>query len=766
MAINTHESTSPPLQETVVHNNNTARAIEIVELSLLVSVLVYRVVYFEEQDRYLPWLLAFVCESWFTFNWILSVCIKWNQCTTKTYPERLLDRVKESEFPDVDMFVTTADPVLEASILTMNTVLSLLAVDYPSDKLTLYLSDDGCSPLTFYSLVETIKFAKVWVPFCKKYNVQVRAPFRYFNSKSTPLEHDSSHQFQQDWKKMKKEYGELYKKIDVAAERPFPCDRDPDFGVFSGLHRSDHPTIIKVVSENKEGNPTHLPHVIYISREKSPKHQHHYKAGAMNVLARVSGVMTNAPLMLNVDCDMYANNPQVFLHAMCMVFGFKNEENYAFFQFPQAFYDGLKDDPFGNQLANFFYTVNGISSCQGTVYSGTNCFHRRKVMYGSSPNDTTKSDYTINNEDLHKIFGKSVELRESAAQILSESNPNIKRRSSPSNFIEDAIHVASCSYEYGTSWGKQVGWLYGSTTEDLLTGLGIHGRGWRSAVTSPDPLAFLGCAPATYPSSLKQWKRWVTGLFEILFTDKNPLLLTIKGNLWFRQALGYLFFSLWAVRPIFELSYATLPAYCIITGSHFLPKIDEQAFLIFMGVFVIYNLYSFWEGRRIGLSVRTWWNLQRMGRVNAMTGSLFAFLRVMLKLMGLSNTVFEVTQKEHKSNDDGGTGDDNDNDSKNAGRLTYDKSPVIMPGVVILLINMIALINSVLRLTKVDYSENWMGVGGLGLGEMFCSVCVLVYFWDFLKGLFGSGKYGIPFSTILKSGALALLFVQACRNSF
>lgn len=73
--------------------------------------------------------------------------------------------------------------------------------------------------------------------------------------------------------------------------------------------------------------------------------------------ARVSGVMTNAPLMLNVDCDMYANDPQVFLHAMCIVFGCKNDQESGFVQFPQAFYDGLKDDPFGNQLAHYYVRI-------------------------------------------------------------------------------------------------------------------------------------------------------------------------------------------------------------------------------------------------------------------------------------------------------------------------------------------------------------------------------------------------------------------------
>lgn len=70
----------------------------------------------------------------------------------------------------------------------------------------------------------------------------------------------------------------------------------------------------------------------------------HYKQ------TRVSGVMSNAPFMLNVDCDMYANNPQVVLHAMCYFFGAKDEKDCAFVQFPQFFYDGLKGDPYGNQL--------------------------------------------------------------------------------------------------------------------------------------------------------------------------------------------------------------------------------------------------------------------------------------------------------------------------------------------------------------------------------------------------------------------------------
>lgn len=111
---------------------------------------------------------------------------------------------RKIELPAVDMFVTTADPELEPPIITMNTVLSLLAVDYPvnSKKLACYVSDDAASPVTYYCLVQTSNFAKLWVPFCRKYNVPVRAPFRYFTD-IIPTNTSSSHEFQQEWKKMK-----------------------------------------------------------------------------------------------------------------------------------------------------------------------------------------------------------------------------------------------------------------------------------------------------------------------------------------------------------------------------------------------------------------------------------------------------------------------------------------------------------------------------------------------------------------------------------
>ena len=75
------------------------------------------------------------------------------------------------------------DPLKEPPLITANTVLSILAVDYPVDKVSCHVSDDGAAMLTFESLVETADFARKWVPFCKKFSIEPRAPEFYFSQK-------------------------------------------------------------------------------------------------------------------------------------------------------------------------------------------------------------------------------------------------------------------------------------------------------------------------------------------------------------------------------------------------------------------------------------------------------------------------------------------------------------------------------------------------------------------------------------------------------
>ncbi|KAK7301909.1 hypothetical protein RJT34_12786 [Clitoria ternatea] len=78
-----------------------------------------------------------------------------------------------------------ADPGIEPPIMVINTVLSVMAYDYPTEKLSVYFSDDAASDITFYALLEASSFAKHWLPFCKRFKVQPTSPAAFFNNISS-----------------------------------------------------------------------------------------------------------------------------------------------------------------------------------------------------------------------------------------------------------------------------------------------------------------------------------------------------------------------------------------------------------------------------------------------------------------------------------------------------------------------------------------------------------------------------------------------------
>ena len=86
----------------------------------------------------------------------------------------------KDKLSDVDIFVCTANPKLEPPTMVINTILSCMSYNYPPEKLSIYLSDDGGSELTYYALLEASNFSKHWIPFCKKFNVEPRSPSAFF----------------------------------------------------------------------------------------------------------------------------------------------------------------------------------------------------------------------------------------------------------------------------------------------------------------------------------------------------------------------------------------------------------------------------------------------------------------------------------------------------------------------------------------------------------------------------------------------------------
>ncbi|EFH44473.1 hypothetical protein ARALYDRAFT_329979 [Arabidopsis lyrata subsp. lyrata] len=740
-----------PLCERISHKSYFLRIVDLTILGLLFSLLLYRIMHMSENDNI--WLVAFLCESCFSFIWLIITCIKWSPAEDKPYPNRLDERVHD--FPSVDMFVPTADPVREPPIIVVNTVLSLLAVNYPTNKLACYVSDDGCSPLTYFSLTEASKFAKIWVPFCKKYNVRVRAPFRYFLN---PLVATDDSVFSKDWKMTKREYEKLCRKIEDATGDSHWLDADGDFEAFSNTKPNDHSTIVKVVWENKGGvgDDKEVPHLVYISREKRPNYLHHYKTGAMNFLLRVSGLMTNAPYMLNVDCDMYANEPDVVRQAMCVFLeNSKNSNHCAFVQFPQEFYDS-----YTNEFAVLqSYLGRGVAGIQGPIYCGSGCFHTRRVMYGLSSDDledngslSSVATWEFLDEDsLVRKYGSSKEMVKSVVGALQlKSYP----QKSLTYFIEAAQEVGHCHYEYQTSWGN-LGWLYDSVAEDINTSIGIHLRGWTSSFVSPDPPAFLGSTPSVGLEAIVQQRRWATGAIEVLFNKQSPLIGMFRGKIKFRQRLAY-FWVLICLSSIPELIYFLLPAYCLLHNSALFPK--GPCLCLTATLVGMHCLYSLWQFMNLGFSVQSWYVAQSIWRIIATSSWLFSIQDIILKLLRISKIGFVIAKKtmpETRSVYESSQGED-DVPKSDLGKFEFDSSCHFIPGTFIMLVNLAALAGFLVRLQRSSCSH---GGGGSGLAEACGCILVIMLFHPFLKGLFEHGKYGIPLSTLSKAAFLTVLFV-------
>jgi cellulose synthase A len=344
-----------------------------------------------------------VCEIWFAISWILDQFPKWLPINRETYLDRLSLRYEKEGEPSrlepVDIYVSTVDPMKEPPLVTANTILSILAVDYPVDKVSCYLSDDGAAMLTFEVVSETSEFARKWVPFCKKFSIEPRAPEMYFAQKIDYLKDKVQPTFVKERRAMKREYEEFKVRVNalVAKAKKVPEEgwTMQDGTPWPGNNTRDHPGMIQVFLGHSGGHDTEgkeLPRLVYVSREKRPGFNHHKKAGAMNALVRVSAVLTNAPFFLNLDCDHYINNSKALREAMCFLMDPNVAPKLCYVQFPQRF-DGIdRNDRYANHNTVFFdINLKGLDGIQGPVYVGTGCVFKRQALYGYEPKQKEKT---------------------------------------------------------------------------------------------------------------------------------------------------------------------------------------------------------------------------------------------------------------------------------------------------------------------------------------------------------------------------------------
>jgi cellulose synthase/poly-beta-1,6-N-acetylglucosamine synthase-like glycosyltransferase len=712
------ESKDLPLYTTLEINSLICRVYACTYLAAIIGLVYYRIVYMPSEG-YWPWIVVFVAELGFAYGWILEHTFRWSLFERKVFPERLSQRF-ESDLPPVDIFICTADPIKEPPLTVINTVLSALALDYPVRKLSCYVSDDGGSPLTFYALLEASRFAKIWVPFCYKYSIQDRCPEAYF-SNAYALENENM-SFTREWKKMKEKYLELKNCVNNVVEMgSVPEDKQKQHKGFndwsSGSTLRDHPSIVQTLlqkGEDRDVQGNDLPNLIYVSREKRPGIPHNYKAGALNVLIRVSGVMSNAPFILTLDCDMYANNSEALRQAMCFFMDPKTGQQFAYVQFPQCFHGITKNDIYSNIHLRFRgIQLKGMDGIDGPLYGGTGCIHRRDALCGIEQSHT-----------------------------LSTS----KAQASPSKMMKYAGDLAKCACEENTLWGKEVGMIYGCAVEDVLTGFVIQSRGWKSIYCSPSKKAFLGGAPVNLNDTLIQNKRWTAGFLEFFLSKFCPYVYGIQRTR-ITQRMCYGWLCLMAPSSLYILCYGLVPALFILNGVSLFPKASNPWFILFASLVVSAYGYSLIEFLWIGGSFKSWWNEQRMWMIKGVSAYPFALFQVACKMIGVSEVGFELTNKVV--------------DSEAAKRYEAEMfefgvaSPLFVPPATLALINLISLIGGVARILR----EGYPAFESMALQLFLCSF-IVINSCPILEAMFMRKDKGrIPTSISIVS---ILVAVSAC----
>ncbi|KAM7472909.1 hypothetical protein LguiA_011092 [Lonicera macranthoides] len=764
---------------------NPYRMVIVTRLVVLAIFLRYRILN-PVHDALGLWLTSVICEIWFAFSWILDQFPKWFPIDRETYLDRLSFRYEREGEPNmlcpVDIFVSSVDPMKEPPLITANTVLSILAMDYPVEKISCYISDDGASMLTFESLSETAEFARKWVPFCKKFSIEPRAPEMYFSLKVDYLKDKVQPTFVKERRAMKREYEEFKVRINALVAKAMKVPAEgwimQDGTPWPGNNTKDHPGMIQVFlgqSGGLDAEGNELPRLVYVSREKRPGFQHHKKAGAMNALVRVSGVLTNAPFMLNLDCDHYLNNSKAVREAMCFLMDPQIGRKVCYVQFPQRF-DGIdRNDRYANRNTVFFdINMKGLDGIQGPVYVGTGCVFRRQALYGYEPPKGPKRPKMVSCDccfgrrkklqkySLHGANGESANTQgfDDDKELL-KSQMNFEKKfgqsaifvtstlmdeggvppsSSPAALLKEAIHVISCGYEDKTEWGLELGWIYGSITEDILTGFKMHCRGWRSIYCMPKRPAFKGSAPINLSDRLNQVLRWALGSVEIFFSRHSPVWYGYKGGkLKWLERFAYVNTTVYPFTSLPLLAYCTLPAICLLTGKFIMPEISTFASLFFIALFLSIFATGILELRWSGVSIEEWWRNEQFWVIGGVSAHLFAVIQGLLKILAGIDTNFTVTSKQ--------------SDDEDFGELyAFKWTTLLIPPTTILVINLVGVVAGISDAIN-NGSDSW----GPLFGKLFFAFWVIVHLYPFLKGLMGK-QNRTPTIVVIWSVLLASIF--------
>ncbi|TVU38483.1 hypothetical protein EJB05_11855, partial [Eragrostis curvula] len=750
------------------------RALILIRLVAVILFIGWRIKH-NKSDVMWFWATSVVADVWFAFSWLLYQLPKFNPI--KRTPDLAALRQQYdlpdggSLLPGIDVFVTTADPIDEPVLYTMNCVLSILATDYPVDRYACYLSDDSGSLILYEALFETSNFAALWVPFCRKHSIEPRAPESYFQLEGTIYSGRSPGEFMDDYRHVQKEYEQL--KVSLERLPTTIKERSDDYNKMKGKkegakatwmangtiwqgtwlepsenHRKGHHEgIVQIVQDHPSSKPqqglqvsnvtanvdAQLPMLVYVARGKSPCYDHNKKAGNLNAQLRISALLSNSPFVINFDCDHYINNSQALRAAMCFMLDPREGDNTAFVQFPQRFENVDPTDRYGNHNRVFFdgamYALNGI---QGPSYLGTGCIFRRLALYGIDPPRWRPDDITT---DSGK-FGNSVPFLNSVLAALKQERhitpPNLDE-----SFLAQMTMVVSSSYDNGTDWGRGMGYIYKIATEDMVTGFRIHGQGWKSMYCTMEVDAFCGTAPINLTERLYQIVRWAGGSLEMFFSHNNPLITGPRLHL--MQRTVYLNYNIYPYTSIFILLYAFCPVMWLIPEEILIQKpFTRYVFYLLIVIALIHTIGSF-EIKWAGTTWLDWWRNEQFFMIASLSAYPVVVAHMIVKLITRGKGVhFRVTSKQTTAKDE--------DDDKFAEMYEFRWVPMMIPAAVVLFSNIMAIGVAIGK--AIVYGRVWPAAQQrhAALGLLF-NVWIMVLLQPFALAVLGrwSKKPGILF---------------------
>ncbi|KAL6847407.1 hypothetical protein ACP4OV_023260 [Aristida adscensionis] len=825
------------------------------------------------------WAMSVTCEVWFAFSWLLDslpkLCPVQRAADLGVLAERFESPTARnpkgrSDLPGIDVFVSTADPEKEPPLVTANTILSILAADYPVEKLACYLSDDGGALLTFEALAETASFARVWVPFCRKHGVEPRCPEAYFAQKRDFLKNKVRLDFVRERRRVKREYDEFKVRVnslpDAIRRRSDAYNAGEELRARRRHHeengagaagaavpetvkatwmsdgsqwpgtwlaaapdhaRGDHAGIIQAMlapptpepvmgGEAAEGGgglvdtagvDVRLPMLVYVSREKRPGYDHNKKAGAMNALVRTSAIMSNGPFILNLDCDHYVHNSAALREGMCFMLD-RGGDRVCFVQFPQRFEGIDPSDRYANHNLVFFdVAMRAMDGLQGPMYVGTGCVFRRTALYGFSPpraterrgwlgrtktklllrrkptmgkktdreNDDDCGDREmmlppIEDDGFHQLddvesaallprrfggsaaFVASIPVAEYQGRLLQDTpgahhgRPAgalaVPREPLDAAAVAEAIGVISCFYEEKTEWGRRIGWIYGSVTEDVVTGYRMHNRGWRSVYCVTRRDAFRGTAPINLTDRLHQVLRWATGSVEIFFSRNNALFASPRMKL--LQRVAYFNVGMYPFTSGFLLVYCLLPAVSLFSGKFIVQSLSVTFLALLLVITLTLCLLALLEIRWSGITLHEWWRNEQFWVIGGTSAHPAAVLQGLLKVVAGVDVSFTLTSKPGTG--DGGDGEDDAFAELYEVRWSY----LMVPPVTIMMVNAVAVAVATARTLYSEFPQ-WSKL----LGGAFFSFWVLCHLYPFAKGLLGR-RGRVPTIVFVWSGIISM----------